>query len=107
MPEIPLPSTIFPNGKERLPLSTEMRDQMDWTPEFSRRARGFATYAALRQLGRAGVADLVERCCWAAREIVAGIGRLEGAEVLAEPVINQAWCDFWIRLATTTVARTR
>ena len=37
------------------------RDQMDWTPEFSRRARGFAVYAALRSLGRSGVADLVER----------------------------------------------
>ena len=36
------------------------RDQMDWTPEFSRRARGFAVYAALRSLGRSGVADLVD-----------------------------------------------
>src|SRR4029079_1778899 len=39
------------------------RDPVDWTPEFSRRARGFAVYAALRSLGRAGVADLVERSC--------------------------------------------
>ena len=38
-----------------------MRDEVDWTPEFSRRARGFTTYAALRSLGRAGVAELVER----------------------------------------------
>ena len=44
------------------------RDQMDWTPEFSRRARGFAVYAALRSLGRTGVADLVERCCARARQ---------------------------------------
>src|SRR5262245_26283426 len=43
------------------------RDQMDWTPEFSRRARGFTVYAALRQLGRSGVAELVERCCDNAR----------------------------------------
>jgi len=37
-------------------LNIEARDQMDWTPEWSRRARGFPTYAALRQLGRDGVA---------------------------------------------------
>ena len=41
----------------------EARDQMDWNPEWSRRARGFPTYAALRQLGREGVAELVDRCC--------------------------------------------
>ncbi|MFI5040913.1 MAG: pyridoxal phosphate-dependent decarboxylase family protein [Acidimicrobiales bacterium] len=39
------------------------REAMDWTPEFSRRARGWAVYAALRSLGRVGVAELVERCC--------------------------------------------
>ena len=39
------------------------RDQLDWTPEFSRRARGFTVYAAIRQLGRSGIAELVERCC--------------------------------------------
>ena len=62
--------------------------------EFSRRARGFATYATLRQLGRAGIAELVERCCQAAREIVSGIGGLDGAEVLAEPIINQGLVRF-------------
>ena len=39
------------------------RDPIDWMPESSRRARGFAVYAALRSLGRSGVAELVERCC--------------------------------------------
>ena len=39
------------------------RDPMDWTPEFSRRARGFPLYAAIRALGREGIAELVERCC--------------------------------------------
>ena len=39
------------------------RDQMDWNPEFSRRARGFSVYAALRSLGRQGVADLVTTSC--------------------------------------------
>jgi glutamate/tyrosine decarboxylase-like PLP-dependent enzyme len=64
------------------------RDQMDWTPEFSRRARGFTAYAAIRQLGRSGIAELVERCCdhaaRFAREIPA-----TGAEVLNDVVLNQ------------------
>jgi glutamate/tyrosine decarboxylase-like PLP-dependent enzyme len=72
----------------------EARDQIDWTPEWSRRARGFATYAALRQLGRKGVADLVNRCCDRARELVLGIGALPGAEVVAVPVINQGLVRF-------------
>jgi glutamate/tyrosine decarboxylase-like PLP-dependent enzyme len=67
---------------------------MDWTPEWSRRARGFATYAALRQLGRNGVAALVERCCDHARALVAGIGSLPGAEVLWEPTVNQGLVRF-------------
>jgi glutamate/tyrosine decarboxylase-like PLP-dependent enzyme len=72
----------------------EERDQMDWNPEWSRRARGFATYAALRQLGRKGVAEIVENCCDRAREIVMGIGALKGAEVVAEPVLNQGLVRF-------------
>ena len=51
------------------------RDAMDWTPEFSRRARGFAVYAALRSLGRSGVAELVERCCRHARTLRARSSR--------------------------------
>jgi len=70
------------------------RDQIDWNPEWSRRARGFATYAALRQLGRRGVAELVERCCAHARALVEGIGELPGAEVVAMPVINQGLLRF-------------
>ncbi len=50
------------------------RDQVDWTPEFSRRGRGFATYAALRQLGRDGVAELIDRCCVITKELVERIG---------------------------------
>jgi len=72
----------------------EARDQMDWNPEWSRRARGFSTYAALRQLGREGVAALVERCCDHARALVLGIGALPGAEVVWEPQINQGLVRF-------------
>ena len=72
----------------------EARDQMDWNPEWSRRARGFATNEALRQLGRSGVAELVDRCCRLARALVLGIGSLEGAEVAWEPQINQGLVRF-------------
>ena len=72
----------------------DVRDQLDWTPDHSRRARGFATFAALRELGRAGVADLVTRCCTHARAIVTRIGALPGAETLAVPIINQGLVRF-------------
>ena len=65
------------------------RDQMDWTPEFSRRARGFAVYAALRSLGRSGVAELVEGCCARARQFADEIAALPGCEVLNDVVLNQ------------------
>jgi glutamate/tyrosine decarboxylase-like PLP-dependent enzyme len=70
------------------------RDQMDWNPEFSRRARGFATYAALRQLGRDGVAELVEKSCHHAAELVRRIGELPGAEVVWTPTLNQGLLRF-------------
>ena len=70
------------------------RDQMDWNPEFSRRARGFPVYAALRSLGRSGVAALVERCCAAAGRFAEGVVELPGAELLNEVVLNQVLFRF-------------
>ena len=70
------------------------RDQVDWNPEYSRRARGFPTYAALRQLGRDGVARLVERCCHHAQNLVTQIGQLDGTEIVASPIINQGLVRF-------------
>jgi len=72
----------------------QAREPLDWNPEFSRRARGFASYAALRELGRSGVQELVERCCDCAAELVDGLGKLEGVEVLGRPVINQGLVAF-------------
>src|SRR4029077_17536764 len=66
-----------------------VRDQVDWVPEFSRRARGFAVYAGLRSLGRSGVVELVERCCAAAAEFGARIGNLPGVELVNDVVLNQ------------------
>jgi glutamate/tyrosine decarboxylase-like PLP-dependent enzyme len=71
-----------------------VREEMDWNPDWSRRARGFATYATLRELGRKGVAALIERCCDHARALVEGIGCLPGAEVLWRPLINQGLVRF-------------
>jgi glutamate/tyrosine decarboxylase-like PLP-dependent enzyme len=71
-----------------------VRDEMDWVPEFSRRARGFAVYAALRSLGRRGVQHLVERCCAAAARFAGRIAELDGVEVLNEVVLNQVLFRF-------------
>jgi glutamate/tyrosine decarboxylase-like PLP-dependent enzyme len=72
----------------------DARDPIDWNPEWSRRARGFATFAALLELGRNGVADLIERSCRYASKIVEGLGRLPGAEVLSSPILNQGLVRF-------------
>jgi glutamate/tyrosine decarboxylase-like PLP-dependent enzyme len=72
----------------------DARDQIDWNPEWSRRGRGFATYAAIRQLGRRGVAELIERTCDYAHALVMRIGSLEGAEVVWKPQINQGMVRF-------------
>ena len=67
----------------------EARDPLDWNPEWSRRARGVATYAAIRQLGADGVADLVDRTCGYAHDLVMRIGELPGAVTVSVPRINQ------------------
>ena len=69
------------------------RDESDWTPELSRRARGFAVYAAIRSLGRTGIADLVDRCCARARLFAERL-EAEGVEVLNDVVLNQVLVRF-------------
>lgn len=61
----------------------------DFVVESSRRARGFATWAAIRSLGRSGVAGLVERCCALARRFAEGLGALDGFSIVNEVVLNQ------------------
>ena len=70
------------------------RYQGEWVPEFSRRARGFAVYAALRALGRHGVAELVERCCACARLMADELTRDPRATVLNDVVLNQVLVRF-------------
>jgi glutamate/tyrosine decarboxylase-like PLP-dependent enzyme len=70
------------------------RDPLDWAPEFSRRARGFTVYAALLQLGRRGVAEMVDRCCDHARWIAERLARDLRVEILNDVVLNQVLVRF-------------
>lgn len=67
----------------------DVRDPMDWTPEFSRRARGVGVYATLRSLGRHGVADLVDRTARLARRFAHGLEAGGDAMVVNDVVFNQ------------------
>jgi len=67
----------------------EPREPMDWTPESSRRARGFSVYAALASLGRRGVADLVDRCCRLARRFADRLREEPAVQILNDVVLNQ------------------
>src|SRR5262249_39935032 len=80
------------------------RDAGDWTPEFSRRARGFTVYAAISSLGRSGIAELVERCCDHAVRFAQEI-RSAGAELLNEVVLNQVLFRFESDERTTEILR--
>jgi glutamate/tyrosine decarboxylase-like PLP-dependent enzyme len=70
------------------------RDQIDWTPEWSHRGRGIATYAAIRQPGKQGVAELIESTCQYAHRLVTRISALPYAELIWEPQINQGLVRF-------------
>lgn len=78
---------------EYLPTQTPERNPSDFTPELSRRARGVEVWAALRSLGRAGLAELFERNCRQARRFAAGL-RAGGYDVLNEVVLNQVVVAF-------------
>ncbi|MQA62535.1 MAG: aminotransferase class V-fold PLP-dependent enzyme [Actinophytocola sp.] len=65
----------------------------DLTLQSSRRARGFAVWAALRELGNDGIADLVERCCLLARRFADTLAA-GGAEVVNDVVLNQVLVGF-------------
>ena len=69
-------------------------DPVDSVPELSRRARGVPVWAALRSLGRSGVAELVDRLAANARAIAAGIAAVPGAEVLNDVVFTQVCAAF-------------
>lgn len=74
--------------------SRALRSPADWGLESSRRARGFATWAALRELGRDGVAALVERCCAHARRFAQRLSAADGVRVVNDVVLNQVLVRF-------------
>ncbi len=80
----------------------ERREPADYTPELSRRARGIELWAGLRQLGKAGMAEIVERTCSHAQRFAAGL-RAAGYEVLNEVVLNQVLVSFGDADKTTRV----
>jgi glutamate/tyrosine decarboxylase-like PLP-dependent enzyme len=78
---------------EYLPTGTAHRNPSEYTPELSRRARGVEVWAALRSLGRSGMADLIERTCRHARRFAQGLNEA-GYEVLNEVLLNQVLVSF-------------
>lgn len=76
-----------------LPTESPYRNPADFTPELSRRARGVDVWAALRQQGRVGVAELVDRCCRHATRFAEGL-RAAGYEILNDVVLNQVLVAF-------------
>jgi glutamate/tyrosine decarboxylase-like PLP-dependent enzyme len=70
------------------------REPIAYVPESSRRARGLPVYAALRSLGREGLAELVERCCALAARVASAVDAMEGAEVLNDVRLNQVLVRF-------------
>ena len=78
---------------EYLPTSSPFRNPSDFTPELSRRARGVEVWAALRSLGRKGIAELVERSCNQASNFARGL-EAAGYKVLNDVVLNQVLVAF-------------
>jgi glutamate/tyrosine decarboxylase-like PLP-dependent enzyme len=76
-----------------LPPQSERRDPAQFTPEASRRGRGIEVWAALRSLGRSGLANLIERTCHHAQRLAEGL-RAAGYEILNDVVINQVLVSF-------------
>ena len=92
------------------PAEGAERDPSAYVPELSRRARGFATWAMIRQLGRAGIAEGVERCCAIARRMAERLAAQPGVAVVGPVELNQFMARFGAgeaadRLTLDTIAR--
>jgi glutamate/tyrosine decarboxylase-like PLP-dependent enzyme len=87
---------------EYLPTAGAARSPSNYTPELSRRARGVEVWAALRALGRSGLAEMFERNCRQARRFAARLASA-GYEVLNDVVLNQVLVSFGAPQATQRV----
>ena len=88
-------------------MPSEERENWEYVLDSSRRARGFALYAAIRSLGRSGVAALVERCCDLAAQLAGRLRAGDGVEILNDVVLNQVLVRFHPRIGGDIDAHTR
>ncbi len=72
----------------------DVRENHNWSPEASRRARCFSIYAALRALGRNGIDEIVAHCCRLARRLAEALAQDPQVQILNEVVINQVMVRF-------------
>jgi glutamate/tyrosine decarboxylase-like PLP-dependent enzyme len=88
-------AAMSPQSAAYIEYGTAERDNFRWVPEYSRRARGFAAYAALRSLGTDGVAALVERCCTHAVRMADALRAAgDGIQILNDVVLDQVLVRF-------------
>ncbi|HUP54546.1 MAG TPA: pyridoxal-dependent decarboxylase, partial [Methylomirabilota bacterium] len=88
-------AALSPPGAAYIVYGAAERDPFRWVPEYSRRARGFTTYAALRSLGRDGVSEMIERCCRLATRMADGLRAAgDDIEILNEVVLDQVLVRF-------------
>ncbi len=89
------------------PAEGAERDPSAYVPELSRRARGFATWAMIRQFGRAGIADMVEQCCAVARHMAGRLATEPGVTLVRPVTLNQFMVRFGAddRLTRETIRR--
>jgi glutamate/tyrosine decarboxylase-like PLP-dependent enzyme len=73
---------------------SDARENYQFTPETSRRARGFTVYAALRSLGVSGITDLIDRNCAQARRFAGALAAEPHIDILNDVVLNQVMVRF-------------
>jgi glutamate/tyrosine decarboxylase-like PLP-dependent enzyme len=100
-------AALAPAAGAYIQYATAERDSFNYVPEYSRRARGFATWVAIRTLGRSGIAAMLERCCAIARRMADRLAAAEGVEVLNDVVLNQVLVRFHPPLGGDADAHTR
>jgi glutamate/tyrosine decarboxylase-like PLP-dependent enzyme len=88
-------------------MRSEQRENWEYVLDSSRRARGFALYAAIRSLGRSGIQALVERCCDLAVQMADRLRAGDGVEILNNVVLNQVLVRFHPRIGGDVDAHTR
>jgi glutamate/tyrosine decarboxylase-like PLP-dependent enzyme len=77
-----------------LELGDDTREPLEWVPEASRRARGFAVWAAIRSLGREGIIEMVDRCCDMAQRFAERLAARSGVTIHNDVVLNQVLVGF-------------